>query len=59
MLLINMASKIGLKFGSVDSEIGMKTPISGSFCQVTEVKGVYQQDEDGRGPQSYPGRIRA
>ena len=31
------------KFGSVDSEVGMQTSISGSISHVTEVKGEYQQ----------------
>ena len=49
------------KFGSVDSEVGMKTSISGSISHVTEVKGEYQHEEDGRGPRSYPlpGEIKA
>ena len=53
------------KFGSVDSEVGMKTSISGStsISHDTEVKGEieYQHEEDGRGPRSYPlpGEIKA
>ena len=52
--LINKASKITLKLGSVDGEVGMQISISGSISHVTEVKGGYQQEQDGRVPRSYP-----
>ena len=63
VLLINKASKIALKCGSVDGEVYldvcisrcMYTSISSSISHVTDVKGEYQQEEDGRGPRSYPG----
>ena len=40
-LLINRASKIALKSGFVDGEVGMGTSISGSISHVTKAKGEY------------------
>ena len=41
MFLINRASKIALKSGFVDGEVGMWTSISGSISHVTKAKGEY------------------
>ena len=56
---MNKASNIALKIDPADGGVGVQSSISASISHVTEVKGEYQQEEDGRGPRSYPGEIRA
>ena len=49
VLLRNKASKIALKYGSVDRDFRMQTSISGSISHVTELKAEHQKEKYWRG----------